>query len=337
MRSLVVAVLLAGCSIAAAGCGKGGAAAEVSTSEPAGRVVEVTGKVEATRGGATRALSAGAEVFRDDVIAATGDGAVAIDLFHNGARWHVGGGQPKKRLDESVAWGLAKAAPGESVAHATSAAGRNGERTAADTAATAASKDTADHDGKKVSAKNPTDNLDDGKHLEKTAKDPTDGLGGKGGGAGGGPGGEGGSREERKNGGDESGNQGASPPERDRRPDPVTTPPRNDPPKRVVDDLPPKTGQTKNLELRGGGNAEVARKPAIEAPASEKGLAGLREPLRACLDAATPKLTLVVTVTGGARSIAAAGAPPAVLACIQRVLARVPPGADGRASLELAK
>lgn len=321
MRSLVVAVLVAGSAIittGAAGCGKGGVAAEVSASEPAGRVVEVAGKVEATRGGATRALSAGAEVFRDDVIAAAGDGAVTIDLFHNGARWHVDGGQPRKRVDESVAWGLAKAARGETVEHATSAAGRNGERSAADTAATAPIGGTST--------------------LEKTG---TAGAKTSGSVAGNRAPGRGESRGS------------AAPPDRDlgaASPDvSAEAPPPPPPPPLPRDELPrprleepAKIEQAKNADQdkRDGGREDLRRRPPAAEPVSRKQqltLAELREPLRACLEAAAPKLTLVITVAGGTRSISAAGASQPVLACFTRVLAPLPPGGDGRVTLDLAR
>ena len=101
----------------------------------AGKVVEVSGSVAATRNGVARPLAAGAEVFGDDVID-TASGSVVIQLHHNNARWSVESGR-RARVDESLAWRLAKQdGSAAAVDHASSAAGREGERTAADTRAT---------------------------------------------------------------------------------------------------------------------------------------------------------------------------------------------------------
>ena len=130
-------VLLAGIVVlgAVASCGKD-TAAPVHSSVAAGRVVEISGKVAATRNGATRALVVGAEVFRDDVVEVS-DGSAVIELFHNNARWSIEG-TFIARVDESVAWGLDKQnTPAKPVEHATSAAGRNAEHQAADSRVTA--------------------------------------------------------------------------------------------------------------------------------------------------------------------------------------------------------
>lgn len=126
---LVVASMLA-----ASGC-DGDAAAPVAANAAAGRVVEVAGRVTATRGGQPRALAAGGEVFADDVIETAADGSIVIELAHNGARWSLEGGM-RSRVDASVAWGLERGAV-VAVENATSAAGRHAEKQAADTAATA--------------------------------------------------------------------------------------------------------------------------------------------------------------------------------------------------------
>jgi len=104
---------------------------------PAGKVVEVAGTVSATRNGATRTLAVADQVFSDETVDTGSDGSVTIELSHNHARWAMEPGQ-KKRVDESAAWKLAEQS-GSAVAvdHATSAAGRNAERQAAETQATA--------------------------------------------------------------------------------------------------------------------------------------------------------------------------------------------------------
>jgi len=119
-------------------CSGGGDPQQVAPGAVAGKVLEASGNVAATRNGATRALAVGAEVFADDVID-TGNGSVVILLHHNNARWAVEGGQ-RTRVDESLAWKLARQdGPAKPVDHASSAAGREGERTAADTLATSGS------------------------------------------------------------------------------------------------------------------------------------------------------------------------------------------------------
>lgn len=104
---------------------------------PAGKVVEVAGTVSATRNGATRKLAVADQVFSDETVDTGSDGSVTIELAHNHARWAMEPGQ-HKRVDESAAWKLAEQS-GSAVAvdHATSAAGRNAERQAAETQATA--------------------------------------------------------------------------------------------------------------------------------------------------------------------------------------------------------
>jgi hypothetical protein len=104
---------------------------------PAGKVVEVAGTVSATRNGASRKLAVADQLFSDETVDTGSDGSVTIELSHNHARWAMEPGQ-KKRVDESAAWKLAEQT-GSAVAidHATSAAGRNAERTAAETQATA--------------------------------------------------------------------------------------------------------------------------------------------------------------------------------------------------------
>lgn len=142
MDSMLRAVLLGLLAVSATSSCRGSSdTAAVAPGAAAGQVLEVSGNVAATRSGATRPLAVGAEVFADDVID-TGNGSVAILLRHNNARWAVEGGQ-RMRVDESLAWKLAKQdGPARAVEHASSAAGREGERTAADTRATSETGET---------------------------------------------------------------------------------------------------------------------------------------------------------------------------------------------------
>jgi hypothetical protein len=134
--SMLRAVLLGLLAVSATSSCRGSSDTPVvAPGAAAGQVLEASGSVAATRDGATRPLAVGADVFADDVID-TGNGSVAILLRHNNARWAVESGQ-RVRVDESLAWKLAKQdGPARAVEHASSSAGREGERTAADTRAT---------------------------------------------------------------------------------------------------------------------------------------------------------------------------------------------------------
>jgi hypothetical protein len=133
LRVVLVGVLAV---TATSSCGDRGDTVKVAPGAAAGDVVEASGSVAATRGGASRKLAAGAEVFADDVIDAA-NGSVVIVLRHNRARWTVEGQGAPVRVDQSLAWKLAKQdGPTKVVDHAASAAGREGERAAADTRAT---------------------------------------------------------------------------------------------------------------------------------------------------------------------------------------------------------
>jgi hypothetical protein len=137
MRSLLLGVLMV---FAAASCSKKADAPAASVGAAAGKVVELTGKVSATRDGKTRELAVGAEVFRDDQIETAAAANVTIELFHNGAKWSVVANK-QSRVDASLAWGLDKQEAAKAVEHNSAAAGRNAERSAADTATTTAMKD----------------------------------------------------------------------------------------------------------------------------------------------------------------------------------------------------
>jgi hypothetical protein len=132
VRAVLLGILLA----SGAACDKSAKPPAAQVEAAAGKVVEVTGKATATRGGASRDLVAGADVFRDDTIDTGADGTITVELFHNNAMWSIDG--RKARVDESVAWKLAKQTPsGKPVDHATSSAGRDAERQGAGTRVTA--------------------------------------------------------------------------------------------------------------------------------------------------------------------------------------------------------
>lgn len=133
LRAILLGMLLVAGAAACDKSARDGVAAQAHTA--AGKVVEVTGKVVATRpGSAPRELAVGGEVFRDDTVD-TVNGAIVVELFHNNARWSVDG--KTARVDESMAWKLAKQDVAKPVDHATSSAGRDGERQGAGTTASA--------------------------------------------------------------------------------------------------------------------------------------------------------------------------------------------------------
>jgi hypothetical protein len=136
MGSMLRAILVGLLAVSAtSSCSGGSDTPKVAPGAVAGRVLEASGSVAATRNGSSRALAVGAEVFADDVID-TANGSVLILLHHNHARWSVEG-NAAARVDQSLAWKLAKQdGSAGAVDHASSAAGREGERTAADTRAT---------------------------------------------------------------------------------------------------------------------------------------------------------------------------------------------------------
>jgi hypothetical protein len=107
---------------------------------PAGTVIEVAGAVTV----AAKPLARGDAVAADDVVETGADGTVVIVLAHNNARWELG---PNKHVKaaESLAWsqpksdGLAKHVDQDSAA-----AGRQGERAAAQSGAEAPIASPAD-------------------------------------------------------------------------------------------------------------------------------------------------------------------------------------------------
>jgi len=108
---------------------------------PAGKVIELSGKVEAAReGAAVRPLAVGTPVFADDTVTTGADGSAVILLAHNQVRWSLG--QDKSlRVDRSMAWKATSDEGGSAFDDedklATASAGRHTDREAADTAATA--------------------------------------------------------------------------------------------------------------------------------------------------------------------------------------------------------
>lgn len=141
VRSILLGLLVL--SSASACKGSGADAPVVEPGATVGKVIEITGKVTATRGTATRDLDASSTVSGDDVITTTGDGRVTILLAHNNAKWALG---PNKheQVAQSMAWQLAKAdAPATPVDETTTAAGRHAERTAATGEAAATAPRTA--------------------------------------------------------------------------------------------------------------------------------------------------------------------------------------------------
>ncbi|CAN5817325.1 hypothetical protein BH11MYX2_BH11MYX2_03480 [soil metagenome] len=134
LRSLLVGLLAL--SVAPA-CKGGNDAPAVQPGVAAGKVMVVEGKVTATRAGAPRELTAGAEISGDDVIETSEGASVSIWLSHNNATWTLGAGK-KGKVGESAAWTAAKVDQRPSgVDEATVAAGRHAEKSAADTAASA--------------------------------------------------------------------------------------------------------------------------------------------------------------------------------------------------------
>ncbi len=118
-----------------------GDASTADPAQPAGKVVELSGKVDAAReGSAARPLAVGAPVFADDTVTTGADGSAVILLAHNQVRWSLGQGK-SLRVDRSMAWKASSDDTGSAFDDeeklATASAGRHTDREAADTAATA--------------------------------------------------------------------------------------------------------------------------------------------------------------------------------------------------------
>lgn len=133
MRGFLVLLLFVG-----VGCEKSETTGDRNVT--AGKVVEVQGSVSATRGDEKRSLAADADVFPDDVIETGAGASIVIRLAHNNVDWSLQDGLAM-RVDKSAAWrapkkqeapALARDEEDESVA-----AGRNADKEAGESAATA--------------------------------------------------------------------------------------------------------------------------------------------------------------------------------------------------------
>lgn len=305
---------------ATSSCSGGSDSEQVAPGAVAGKVLEASGSVAATRNGASRALAAGGEVFADDVIDTT-NGSVLILLKHNNARWAVESGQ-RTRVDESLAWKLAKQeGPGKIVDHASAAAGREGERTAADNRATS---DTGEEAGQTRTR---------GIESSKAARAPAaaamappmpvepaatttvaPGVGAA-------------------DPGDAAAGGGGAP--RGGKADPPVAPPRAVKEKNV-------NGATQDRASPPDVRATSVPRPGPkleQEPKLRGALEARRAELRRCLDGQLA-LTLVVRIAKGAPVIELAGgaAGPAVRACLERVVKQIPlAGLSGSASIELSR
>ncbi len=294
LRAVLVGLLAVS---ATSSCGGGGDTEKVAPGAVAGTVLEASGSVAATRHGASRALAAGAEVFADDLID-TANGSVVILLRHNNARWAVEGGQ-RLRVDESLAWKLAKQdGPAKVVDHASSAAGREGERAAADTRATAES-------AKAVGAAAPEGAAVSGAAAQPAPIPPPADTGAEAKPA-----------------------PSPSPPDSDG----VASKATGDAPP-----APPRTAGDK--AVKGGPGGGGPARSAARSPEGQlrSALEARRAELRRC--AGRLALTLVVRVDQGAPRIELGGAAASaqVRACLERVVQRIPmDGLTATASIELA-
>ena len=133
LRTLLVGILAV---TAAAACSGKGDAPAAQPGVSAGKVVELSGTVTATRGTVVRTLAAGGEISSDDVIDTAAESRVVILVAHNNARWDLG---PNKhgKVAESLAWTAAKQdRPATAVIEESSTAGAHAEKTAATTGTT---------------------------------------------------------------------------------------------------------------------------------------------------------------------------------------------------------
>ena len=148
MRPLLLVGILA--MSGATACSRGGDAPAVRPGVAAGKVVEVTGTVHATRGGEKRALTPASEISGDDVIETGVDGHVVIVLAHNNARWELNKNQSVK-VGASDAWSEPKR-EGVAIAgdEATTTAGRHGEKMAASTSTTGDRAPAAEARGSRI-------------------------------------------------------------------------------------------------------------------------------------------------------------------------------------------
>ena len=135
LRAVIVGLL----AVSGIACKSGGDSPKSQPGVAAGKVVEVSGTVTVRHNDVASPLAKGATVEGDDVIETGADGNVIIELSHNLARWELGANK-KSKVNESTAWGLAKKSGDvANVEQDTAAAGRNAERSAADTSVSAES------------------------------------------------------------------------------------------------------------------------------------------------------------------------------------------------------
>ncbi|HVV86992.1 MAG TPA: hypothetical protein VHE35_28330, partial [Kofleriaceae bacterium] len=145
-RSLLLALLAgvagvagaAGVGAGAGGCsGKAASGPAVVAGAPAGKVTAVQGTVTARRGEARRPLAMGDAVSGDDVVETGADGRVTIVIDHNQVPFSLGPGRSQE-VGKSPAWSAPRGTEvAVTSADRSGAAGRNAEREAADTLASA--------------------------------------------------------------------------------------------------------------------------------------------------------------------------------------------------------
>jgi hypothetical protein len=140
MRIIVLVAALGLSAACESGSSDSGKAPELSA--PAGKVVDIEGTVRARpERGEARALALGDEVRGSDIIETGPEGSVRIELYHNNAQWSLGPDK-QRQVSESEAWRLPRQPRQPLLTRTddtdpTAAAGRQAERHAADTLATA--------------------------------------------------------------------------------------------------------------------------------------------------------------------------------------------------------
>ncbi len=337
VRSILLGLLVL--SSASACKGSGTDAPLVEPGATVGKVIEITGKVTATRGSATRDLDASSTVSGDDVITTTGDGRVTILLTHNNAKWALG---PNKheQVSQSMAWQLAKVdGPTTAVDETTTAAGRHAERTAATGEAAATAPRTA------VAPQENMKSADSG--------EPTTGAANPGAATAGAP--------------SEPAAQPLSPPPPDRTPEttPVArTEPKTDPKRERKPELMIRAKVPTPVKVavgsRGGESPSKGTAPlgGVDAPTpkdgkpsggGDEGGNGGTNPVKAALDLETTelhkcvvasgkdKLTIAVRVRKGTTTITLADGTAADRACLGKIAARISLTFDTSYSTTIAK
>ena len=139
--SLRMLVIIAGLLLSA-GCGSSSSQLQLPADDaPAGTVIELSGSAHITDADGTRLLALNDQVTGAATIETSADSWVQVRLFHNDVSWGLGP-KRKRQVKSSLAWhapkGSADAILGDKVGpDRTVAAGRQAERSAADTRATA--------------------------------------------------------------------------------------------------------------------------------------------------------------------------------------------------------